>query len=63
MIINAPTMHASDASRDGVLEAMALASRRLETTGHVLGLGLGLGLGGQILGLGHGLGNHVCTWT
>jgi len=47
--------------RDGVLEAMALASR---TTGHVLGLGLGgqvlglgLGLGGRVLGL--GLGKHV----
>ena len=43
-------------NRDGVLEAMALASR---TTGHVLGLGLGgqvlgLGLEGQVLGLGLG---------
>jgi len=37
--------------RNGVLEAMALASR---TTGHVLGLGLGsqvLGLGKHVLGL------------
>jgi len=43
--------------RDGVLEAMALASR---TTDHVLGLGgqvLGLGLGRRVLGL--GLGKHV----
>ena len=32
--------------RDGVLQAMALASR---TTGHVLGLGLGK----HVLGLGH----------
>ena len=51
-------------TRDGVLEAMALASR---TTGHVLGLGLGgqvLGLEGQVLSLGRrvlglGLGKHV----
>jgi len=42
---------------DGVLEAMALASRCLKTTGHVLGLGLG----GQVLGLGLGLGKHVLS--
>jgi len=45
-------MSRSMITRDGVLEAMVLASR---TTGHVLGLGgqvLGLGLEGQVLGLG-----------
>ena len=40
--------------RDGVLEATALASRRLEASWRVLGLGLGLG--SQVLGLGLGLG-------
>ena len=41
--------------RDGVLEATALASRRLEASWHVLGLGLGsqvLGLEPKVLGLG-----------
>ena len=40
--------------RDGVLEATALASRRLEASWRVHGLGLGLG--SQVLGLGLGLG-------
>ena len=43
--------------RDGVLEATALASRRLEASWRVLGLGLGLG--SQVLGLGLGLGSQV----
>jgi len=43
-------------ARGGVLEAMALDSRRLRTICHVLGLGLGLerrvlGLRGKALGL------------
>jgi len=44
-------------ARDGVLEATSLASRRLEASWHVLGLGLGLG--SQVLGLGLGLGSQV----
>ena len=43
----------SVSGRDGVLEATALASRRLEASWRVLGLGLGLG--SQVLGLGLGL--------
>jgi len=46
-----------DLASDEVLEAIALASRRLEDTHEVLGLGLGrqalvLGLGRQFIGLG-----------
>ena len=43
----------SVSGRDGVLEATALASRRLEASWRILGLGLGLG--SQVLGLGLGL--------
>ena len=51
--------------RDGVLEATALASRRLEASWRVLGLGLGLrsqvlGLGLDPSALGLGLGLGIC---